>query len=285
MTAEEQAREDDQSDQSDQDDLAARAGVSPLPGLDDRDPVWQLTDWTAWQRTHAVAGELVAAAACGLLAWSLAHWFSQPLAATTGPIAVTLLSLGVALIHAAYWYRYCLATNCVGQRARQMEALVNLMGLEALVALGVLGVQVIGAALAARVHFPLWQDFGPYAYVVPAMLGFVAFGGSLTMVSGIAWTPTRTSDTPGGPLTAQPHGVRLLLRWLVMVLIIRAGILIAAPAVILVLGNNALWGGIRSFLFPIQPITRDFALVALFFLITALSELSLWVQVRSQAQR
>ncbi len=263
--------------------LVAQAGLFYVSGLDDRTPVWKLTDWTAWQRNRAVAGQLLIAIACGLLAWSLAHWWSTPLAATTGgPIAVTLLCLGIALLQAAYWYRYLLATNCVGQRVVQMEALVNLMGLAALVALLTLGLQVVGAALVTWIGFPLWQAVGPYVYAIPMTVGVVAFFGSLFVASGATWRPTRAPTMSDDAFVSRAPGWFLVVRWLMQVVMIRAGfIFVLIPSYIVFLGYVTINTLPHSFPVPIAPAIRDLAVLAVVFLIATLSELALWIAPRS----
>ncbi len=260
---------------------------SDLADLDARYPVWQSTDWTVWQRQRAVAGQLLVAAACALLAWSLAVWGTESLASSTlAPIALTLLCLGVGLLNVAYWYRYHLAANHVGRRASQAQALTGLMALEMVVSLIMLGMQVIGAVLVAWIGFPLWQGFSPFSYAIPVAVGFVAFAGSLGAASGFAWSPTRAPDTPGGAstaLTASPHGVRLLVRWLVLLVASRGGIFIMIPALTLLTGYTALMIGERDAMFSIPTTSRVLMVIALLFFLSAVSELSLWVSTRGQA--
>lgn len=247
-------------------------------------PMWQPTQWTARQRTLAIRGLLLIAAAGALLAGAVARWRAQPLAVSTiAPLGATLLSLGVGLLNAVFWYAYEHGQNSVGERARQATIMVRVTSGEIVVALGTLGLQVIGALLVATVGWPGWKGYSPYSYVVPVGLCLTVNLANFVLWSVITWRPTRDPNAPMYTLSAPLYGARLFLRWVVMGFARTSVLLLIPPLFALSNGDLQLSNGSADALVALLPGVAEapvsvavavFGAAAAFFLLAALAELS-----------
>lgn len=243
--------------------------------VEEGDLIWRSTDWTAWQRSGAIGGALALTLGYVLLAGALALWRIAPLASTTvAPIATTLVCLGVALLNTIYWLPYRLALHLIGDQPRQVRLLIRLMLLEALVALGVLALQLLAALLIAITGSATWADYLPHSYLVPVVVAVVANGVSLVSAGGIFnGRPLRDQVAPRSVLGPPVRGVRRLIRWVVMGVGANGLVLVGAAAFVTFTGYGDLAHGSPDTL-PRVQIAALFGIAAAFFLLAALSELT-----------
>ncbi len=204
------------------DSVEATTPTTPLEQDEDA-PEWMATDWTVWQRKRAVVGFFLVATSCGLLAGALDEWnIVRLVPIVIAPIAMTLLCLGIGLLDWVFWYPYQQAGFRPNPTNSHPERMASFMRLAVGVAAWTLGAQLVLAAWASS---PDWRGFSAAAYLLPCVIGFAAFGGTLAFAGRLGWTPGRVSNTSSDGWTPTPRGVRLLLRWLGLMAATRGGIL------------------------------------------------------------
>lgn len=243
---------------------------------DERYPIWRATDWTPWQRRGAILGLLALTVACTLLAGALAWWQSaSALALTIGLLGGTLICLGVALLNVVDWRPSWQAPNIIGEERRLASLLLGLMVAEVVVTLSNLALQLVGALLSTTAGWVTWTHVRLYSYLGAVVFGFVANGASYMFRGSIlSPRPQRDPVMQGSTLGPSAKGVRLLARWVVMVVAANGLVLVIAPPSIFAATYRDLPHA-GSDLLPWLPLTVVFVAAAIFFLFAVVSELSL----------
>ena len=203
----------------DHDDHDDHAGVYPL---------WEPTDWTPRQRMAAISALLLLALACGLIAGAFGRWGIGPLALETFiPLGMTLLCLGALLLSYVFAYRYW--HSSAHSSDHTPAALAGFLALAACVGVATLVFQVIDTALVVGAGWHGWRGYSPiFAVMAGALMVFFAILFSMG-TARVTWRPRRDPARTDQALSAPVVGVRLALRWLLMLLAQNSWLLIGAP--------------------------------------------------------
>lgn len=190
-------------------------------------PVWQTTDWTPRQRTRAIFSLLLLAVSCALIALIRILLGTGYLAERFFPLAFALFALSLALLGAVFWYPYYHAQNRTsvhGESRTPREQHDQLLSGVRILS----GVLVVGAALGFVIQtidmvvVAIRGDDLAWGLTSILSLGLIGMGALICVPLSLSpsssnWIPTRNPDAPGSALTAPATGIRLLLRWIVMI--------------------------------------------------------------------
>lgn len=248
-------------------------------------PVWEPTDWTPRQRATAIGALLLLTLACGSLCGVLLVWGTGSQARhSVVPLGMSLLCLVAAVLSTVFWYAYAHAHNSVSANHGNSGIVAyGALALTELATLVTLIQQIVALTLGARVGWFGQQGYMLFIFI--AAMGFcflMAFGLSV-MAPVLLWRPTRDPTSPRSALGAPVTGVRLIVRWLVM-LVARNGWLLIGPPLWAFVGSDHQTPPTpgSSVILPAPPPSpapvSAWAIVAgiagVFFLIAALSELT-----------